>query len=55
MEDDFCGSCVLMIGEHGALVPLSHAHLADLAKAVADGELWDLWYTSIPTARSNAA
>ncbi len=40
---------VSLIGEHGALVPLSHAHLADLAKAVADGELWDLWYTSIPT------
>jgi RimJ/RimL family protein N-acetyltransferase len=40
---------VSLIGEHGSLVPLSHAHLADLAKAVTDGELWDLWYTSIPT------
>jgi RimJ/RimL family protein N-acetyltransferase len=39
---------VSLIGQHGSLVPLSHAHLADLANAVADGELWDLWYTSIP-------
>jgi N-acetyltransferase len=39
---------VSLIGQHGSLVPLSHAHLADLANAAADGELWDLWYTSIP-------
>jgi RimJ/RimL family protein N-acetyltransferase len=39
---------VSLIGQHGSLVPLSRAHLADLANAVADGELWDLWYTSIP-------
>ena len=39
---------VSLLGQHGSLVPLSHAHLADLAKAVADGELWDLWYTTIP-------
>ena len=39
---------VSLIGQHGSLVPLSHAHLADLTTAVADGELWDLWYTSIP-------
>jgi RimJ/RimL family protein N-acetyltransferase len=39
---------VLLIGEHGSLVPLSHSHLADLMNAVRDGELWDLWYTTIP-------
>jgi N-acetyltransferase len=39
---------VSLIGEHVSLVPLTHAHLADLANAVADGELWDLWYTNIP-------
>ena len=39
---------VSLIGEHVSLVPLTHAHLADLANAVADGELWDLWYTTIP-------
>jgi N-acetyltransferase len=39
---------VSLIGEHVSLVPLTRAHLADLANAVADGELWDLWYTTIP-------
>jgi N-acetyltransferase len=39
---------VSLIGQHGSLVPLSHAHLAGLSDAVADGALWDLWYTSIP-------
>jgi N-acetyltransferase len=39
---------VSLIGEHGSLVPLSHDHLADLTNAVGDGELWNLWYTTIP-------
>ena len=39
---------VSLIGEHGSLVPLSHGHLTDLMNAVRDGELWDLWYTTIP-------
>jgi N-acetyltransferase len=30
------------------LEPLEHRHGADLAEAVQDGELWTLWYTSIP-------
>ena len=40
---------VSLIGQHGSLVPLSRVHQADLAEAVKDGELWNLWYTSIPT------
>jgi len=28
---------------------LSHDHAEDLTEAVRDGELWKLWYTSIPT------
>ncbi|WP_298721711.1 GNAT family protein [uncultured Ferrovibrio sp.] len=32
-----------------ALVPLSHTHHDDLVEAVKDGELWNLWYTFIPT------
>jgi RimJ/RimL family protein N-acetyltransferase len=32
-----------------ALVPLSHDHRDPLAEAVKDGELWNLWYTLIPT------
>lgn len=33
---------------HGALVPLSMVHAADLALASADGDLHRLWYTTIP-------
>jgi N-acetyltransferase len=35
-------------GDGVCLVPLSHAHHRDLIEAVMDGELWTLWYTSIP-------
>jgi len=35
-------------GREVSLVPLSHAHHADLIEALKDGELWTLWYTSIP-------
>jgi RimJ/RimL family protein N-acetyltransferase len=31
------------------LEPLAHAHAKALIEAVADGELWNLWYTNIPT------
>ena len=36
--------------EHPAvrLEPLTRDHASDLAKAAADGELWNLWYTSVP-------
>lgn len=34
---------------HGVrLEPLTAAHEASLATAVADGNLWELWYTSVP-------
>ncbi len=36
------GSCV-------RLEPLSAAHHDDLVAAVRDGQLWQLWYTAIPT------
>jgi N-acetyltransferase len=32
-----------------SLVPLSQAHHDQLVEAVRDGELWDLWYTSVPS------
>jgi RimJ/RimL family protein N-acetyltransferase len=32
-----------------SLVPLSQAHHDQLVDAVRDGELWNLWYTSVPT------
>ena len=42
-------------GQHADLVPLSMAHHDDLIDAVRDGELWNLWYTFIPTAEGMAA
>lgn len=30
------------------LEPLARDHAPALAKAAADGELWNLWYTSVP-------
>ena len=35
-------------GRHVRLEPLRREHAAGLAEAVKDGELWKLWYTSIP-------
>ncbi len=35
-------------GDHVILEPLTMAHVEDLTKAVEEGELWKLWYTSIP-------
>ena len=35
-------------GIHASLVPLTMAHHDGLCEAVKDGELWKLWYTSIP-------
>jgi RimJ/RimL family protein N-acetyltransferase len=40
---------VTLSGQHAALEPLSGAHHADLLEATRDGELWKLWYTSIPS------
>jgi RimJ/RimL family protein N-acetyltransferase len=39
---------VTLAGPHARLEPLSAAHEAGLADAARDGELWRLWYTSVP-------
>jgi RimJ/RimL family protein N-acetyltransferase len=39
---------ITLQGAHARLEPLSQHHRADLVTAVKDGELWKLWYTSIP-------
>lgn len=39
---------VTLSGKHVTLEPLSPAHAGDLRRAVADGELWKLWYTNVP-------
>lgn len=44
-----------LAGRHVRLVPLSAAHHNDLVDAVRDGELWQLWYTTIPTPEGMAA
>ena len=40
---------VTLTGEHAQLVPLSPTHEPALIDAVRDGELWKLWYTSVPS------
>ena len=37
-----------LAGQHASLQPLAHEHHDGLVEAVRDGELWRLWYTSIP-------
>ena len=44
-----------LTGQHVALVPLAAEHHDDLVEAVRDGELWQLWYTAIPTPEGMAA
>jgi RimJ/RimL family protein N-acetyltransferase len=39
---------ITLSGPHARLEPLTHAHHDDLVEAVKDGELWRLWYTSVP-------
>jgi RimJ/RimL family protein N-acetyltransferase len=40
---------VTLAGEHARLEPLAPAHEPGLAIACADGELWRLWYTTVPS------
>ena len=35
-------------GARATLEPLAHGHGDDLIEAVKDGELWQLWYTTVP-------
>jgi RimJ/RimL family protein N-acetyltransferase len=48
-------SPVVMTGAHASLEPLERSHLEGLCDAVGDGELWKLWYTSVPTPEAMAA
>jgi len=40
---------VTLKSEHAVLEPLNHRHEPDLIEATRDGELWNLWYTNVPT------
>ena len=46
---------VTLAGTHATLKPLAKEHEAGLAEAARDGELWNLWYTSVPHADRMAA
>lgn len=46
---------VTLRGRHVTLEPLTAAHLPELVDAVRDGELWRLWYTSVPAPDGLAA
>ena len=39
---------VTLRGQYATLEPLGAAHLDGIRAAAADGELWRLWYTSVP-------
>jgi len=46
---------VTLRGRHATLEPLAPAHRDDMVEAVRDGELWRLWYTSVPSPENMAA
>ena len=39
---------VTLRGRHATLEPLSRAHNDAMIESAKDGELWELWYTSVP-------
>jgi N-acetyltransferase len=40
---------VTLSGPHATLEPLARGHLVPIQAAAADGKLWSLWYTSVPS------
>jgi hypothetical protein len=40
---------VNLLGKYAKLLPLTIQHKDGLIEAVKDGELWNLWFTSVPT------
>lgn len=48
-------SPVTLEGRHVRLEPLAREHIEPLQRATADGELWKLWYTAVPTPADVAA
>lgn len=46
---------ITLHGTHVFLEPLTHARHDELVEAARDGELWNLWYTSVPTAEQMKA
>ena len=46
---------VTLRGERVTLEPMAREHVPALREAAADGELWRLWYTSVPTPEGTGA
>ena len=40
---------LILEGKSITLLPLEASHQKELLAAAADGELWKLWYTSVPS------
>jgi RimJ/RimL family protein N-acetyltransferase len=40
---------VVLEGRHARLIPLAHEHAEGLREAVRDGDVWRLWFTSVPS------
>jgi hypothetical protein len=45
---------VTLRGRHATLEPLAKTHHDGMVEATKDGELWKLWYTSVPSPESMA-
>jgi len=45
---------VTLAGDHVRLEPLARDHVEGLQRAAGDGELWKLWYTSVPAPDATA-
>ncbi len=46
---------VILAGRHATLEPLAREHQSEVIAAASDGELWRLWYTSVPAPETTAA
>jgi N-acetyltransferase len=46
---------ITLTGRHATLAPLAREDAPALAAAVQDGELWRLWYTSVPAPEATPA
>lgn len=46
---------VTLRGRHATLLPLEPAHAPALADAARDGDLWQLWFTSVPAPEAMGA
>jgi RimJ/RimL family protein N-acetyltransferase len=46
---------ITLQGRHATLEPLAREHKDELIAAASDGELWNLWYTTVPAPDKMAA